>query len=62
MITATDTSVFLERFSHDNVIKLNAVVTSSSRGGVAGQAQGFFVELSNTQGFVIQDLPPWLPL
>lgn len=58
MIAATDISVLLEHFSHD----FRALVMSDSRGGVPGQAQGFFVELSNTQGFIIQDLPPWLPL
>lgn len=62
MVTETDISVFLEHFSHDSVIKLNAVETSTAGEVLAGQAQGFFVELSNTQGFVIQDLPPWLPL
>lgn len=58
VITETGISVLLEHFSHD----IRAVVASSIREYVPGQAQGFFVKLSSTQGFIIQDFPPWLPL
>lgn len=40
VVIGTDISVFLEHFSHDSVIKLNAVVTSSSRGGVGWAGTG----------------------
>lgn len=48
MVAATDISVSLEHFSHD----IHALGTSSSRGGVPGQAQGF-VKFSKTQGFTV---------
>lgn len=40
VVTGTDISVFLEHFSHDSVITLNAVITSSSRGGVGWAGTG----------------------
>lgn len=58
VMAATDISVLSEYFSHD----IHALVTSSSRAGVPGQAQGFFVDVSNTRGFVIKDLSLCLAL
>lgn len=61
MITATDISVFLERFSHDNVIKLNAVVTSRAGEVLLGRHRASLWSSATHRGLSFRICPHGCP-